>query len=108
MWVVSAEHLVRRVDLGLVLDQQPHNRLAAVKGSRDEARVPRLPGTHEATAGERPAVRVRAWQVGWGGRRQGPQARESDEARDRRLPWVAAGTGLGAVARRSGGVGSEI
>ena len=32
-----------RVDLGLVLDQQTHNRLVAVLGSPDEGRPPVLP-----------------------------------------------------------------
>ena len=40
----ESRHLARRVDLGLVLDQQPHNRLVAIQGSSVEARVPVLPG----------------------------------------------------------------
>ena len=45
---MHARHRVRCVDLGLVLDQQPHHRLVAVLGSIDEARPFALPGTHES------------------------------------------------------------
>ncbi len=34
-----SRHLVHRNDIGLVLEQQPHNRLVAVPGSHDEACV---------------------------------------------------------------------
>ena len=42
--VSLARHLIRRVDLGLVLDQQPRNPLVAVLGRRHEPRKPVLPG----------------------------------------------------------------
>ena len=38
-----ARHLVRRVDVGLVLEQQPHHRLVTVLGSHDQARGSDLP-----------------------------------------------------------------
>ena len=44
----SSRHLARRVDLGLVLDQQPHNRLVAYPGSPVEARLSILPGPRAA------------------------------------------------------------
>ncbi len=44
----SSQHLARRVDLGLVLDQQPHNRPVAVLSSSVEARAPVLPGSRAA------------------------------------------------------------
>ena len=44
---------MRRDDLGLVFEQQPHYRLVAVAGRRDEARVPFLPETHSARSNTR-------------------------------------------------------
>ncbi len=67
-------HLFGRVDLGLVLDQQPRNRLVAVLGTHHENRKPVLPAVAGVDRGR--GVRVGGMRVmeragRWYGRRRG-------------------------------------
>ena len=59
-----ARHLARRVDVSLVLEQQPHHGLMAVLGSHDEARPPVLRGAEGDEAAGSAEDSDWGWHVG--------------------------------------------
>ena len=77
----SSRHLVRRVDLGLVLDQQPHHRLVTALGSQHEARLPVLPGRGEVAGDEGGPERERGGGAGGASSMEGVSG----------LPWRTTG-----------------